>query len=649
MLIAHSLRVAIDVILLALAFGLAFALRFDWSVPPDMLARMFLITPYVVVLQYATLAFYGAPRVSWRFFSLRDLKPFGLAFATSSMVLIFVRMVVPSVFEGEAFASHLLVPVTVVVLDAGMALAFTAAARVLRRAVSEDVEAHGRKARSVPPKRYMNTLLIGAGRGGVSTAQELGRRPDLGIVPVGFVDDDPAKLGMRICGIPVLGRSADLKSIVSRSGADEALITVANARGPAIRRLTALCEDAGLPVRIVPGIHEIVGGTVNLSAIREVAIDDLLGRAPIRLDESSVKRALQAGHVLVTGAGGSIGSELCRQIARFKPHMLILVDSSENNLFNIHRELVGSLEGIELVPLVASVTDRVRMREIFARYRPEVILHAAAYKHVPMMELNPAQAALNNALGTRTVADLADEFEAREFVLVSTDKAVRPSSVMGATKRAAEIYVQALSGRSATRFITVRFGNVLGSAGSVVPIFKEQIARGGPVTITDPRMTRYFMTIPEACQLILQAAQLGRGGEIFMLDMGEPVKILDLARDLISLSGFTPEVDIEIVVSGIRPGEKLTEELWSRAEDILSTPHPSIFVGTSPAKPFEEVRAWYDELEKMRLEATSDWARPFLCRLVPEAQLLSPSVPPSPEVEEVVSSIPAFAMPSTAS
>jgi FlaA1/EpsC-like NDP-sugar epimerase len=267
------------------------------------------------------------------------------------------------------------------------------------------------------------------------------------------------------------------------------------------------------------------------------------------------------------------------------------------------------------------------MRGIFEQLRPQIILHAAAFKHVPMMESNPAQAAINNTLGTRVVADLAHDFGAREFVLVSTDKAVRPSSVMGASKRAAEIYVQSLATRSQTRFITVRFGNVLGSAGSVVPIFKEQIARGGPVTITDPRMTRYFMTIPEACQLILQAARLGNGGEIFMLDMGEPVKILDLARDLISLSGFTPEVDIEIVVTGIRPGEKLKEELWSRAEGTDSTQHPSIFVGTSPPRPYDDVCRWYSRLELMRNETGTDWARPLLNEFVPEASLAADASP----------------------
>jgi FlaA1/EpsC-like NDP-sugar epimerase len=621
-LIARTVRAGIDVLLLALAMVLSFALRFDWAIPDDMIARLTVVTPYVVALQYATLAYFGASRVSWRFVSLRDARPFIFAFATSGAVLVLVRYGVPAFLGTADLASYMLVPFSVIALNAGIGSTLTLGVRAMRRALSEDAEASVRRQHSMPPRRSPRTLLIGAGQGGVITAQELARRPEMGIVAVGFVDDDSAKVGTTICGIPVLGKPADLKSIAARCGAEEALITVAHARGAAIRRLKALCEEAGLPVRIVPGIHELVGGTVNLSSIREVAIDDLLGRAPVQLDESTLQNAIQGSVALVTGAGGSIGSELCRQIGRFKPRRLILVDAAENNLFNIHRELVSALQGIELVPLVGSVTDAVRMREIFAEQAPEMILHAAAYKHVPMMELNPAQAVINNTLGTRVVADLADEFRAREFVLVSTDKAVRPSSVMGASKRAAEIYVQSLATRSSTRFITVRFGNVLGSAGSVVPIFKEQIARGGPVTITDPRMTRYFMTIPEACQLILQAARLGKGGEIFMLDMGEPVKILDLARDLISLSGFTPETDIEIVVSGIRPGEKLTEELWARSEGTMSTEHPSIFMGTSPPQPFEIVNQWIERVELMRSVQGGGWARAMLAEIVPESTIV---------------------------
>jgi len=630
-IVAQTTRVLVDVLLLTGALVVAFGLRFDWSIPKAMLARMYVVTPYVVGLQYASLAVVRAQRASWRYFSLRDTRPFLLAFSLSSATLIIVRYAIPYFFASTVAADYMVVPFSIVLIDAVLAFVSTVGARALRRAVSEDAEQHARA--SLRPRtstKVVRTLLIGAGQGGVVTAQELRRRPDLGILPVGFIDDDPARKGMTVCGIPVLGDSASLKSIVARVKPDEALITIANARGRPIRRLRALCEEVGLAVRIVPGIYEIVGGTVNLASIREVAIEDLLGRPPVRLDENELTLALSDQCVLVTGAGGSIGSELCRQISRFHPSQLLLVDSSENNLFHIHRELVETAS-TSLIPLVGNVTDQTRMRAIFDEYRPVVVFHAAAYKHVPMMEMNPAQALINNTLGTRIVADLADQYACREFVLVSTDKAVRPSSIMGASKRAAEIYVQALGARSSTRFITVRFGNVLGSAGSVIPIFKEQIARGGPITVTDERMTRYFMTIPEACQLIMQAGRLGRGGEIFMLDMGEPVKIVDLARDLISLSGLTPDVDIDIVFSGIRPGEKITEELWSANEGVTATRHPSIFVGNSQPRSLQEIANWFQRLHAMRARADADWVRPALRELIPELALgtAAPSSPPA--------------------
>jgi FlaA1/EpsC-like NDP-sugar epimerase len=627
--VAQATRVLVDVLLLTGSLVLAFGLRFDWSIPKPMLARMYVVTPYVLGLQYALLAAVRAQRASWRYFSLRDTRPFVLAFALSSATLTIARYAIPYLFAGTVAADYMVVPLSIVLIDTVLAFVSTVGARAVRRAVSENAEQHARASlRPQASGKIVRTLLIGAGQGGVVTAQELRRRPDLGILPVGFIDDDPARKGMTVCGIPVLGDSASLKSIVAQVKPDEALITIANARGRAIRRLRTLCEEVGLTVRIVPGIYEIVGGTVNLASIREVAIEDLLGRPPVRLDEKELMLALSGQCVLVTGAGGSIGSELCRQISRFRPSQLLLVDSSENNLFHIHRELIETAT-TSLIPLVGNVIDETRMRAIFGQYRPVAVFHAAAYKHVPMMELNPAQALINNTLGTRIVADLANEYGSREFVLVSTDKAVRPSSIMGASKRAAEIYVQALGARSDTRFITVRFGNVLGSAGSVIPIFKEQIARGGPITVTDERMTRYFMTIPEACQLIMQAGRLGQGGEIFMLDMGEPVRIVDLARDLISLSGLTPDVDIDIVFSGIRPGEKLAEELWSANEGVTATRHPSIFVGNSQARSLQDIASWFQRLHAMRIRTDADWVRPALSELIPELAL-GTAAPSSP-------------------
>ncbi|HSN30115.1 MAG TPA: nucleoside-diphosphate sugar epimerase/dehydratase, partial [Kofleriaceae bacterium] len=410
----------------------------------------------------------------------------------------------------------------------------------------------------------------------------------------------------------------DIRAVAESKRAKRALITIANAPGQQIRRITELCRSAGLDTKIIPGIYEIVGDKVNLSRIREVAIEDLLRRDPVQLDEERVGATIRSRIVLVTGAGGSIGSELCRQICRFGPERLVLVERYENALFEIHRELAAQFPHVPIDPRIGDVCDVVRMTQLFESTHPELVFHAAAHKHVPMMEWNPGEAVKNNIGGTRTVADLADKFGVERFVLVSTDKAVNPSSVMGATKRVAEIYLQALSQRSTTRFVTVRFGNVLGSAGSVVPIFKEQIARGGPVTVTHPDMFRYFMTIPEASQLVLQAGAMGQGGEIFILDMGEPVRIVDLARDLITLSGLRPNDDIEIRYSGMRPGEKLVEELSTDAEHADKTKHPKVFIGRIKAHDWEPVSTGVTALVELARAGDTEQVRAALGDIVPE-------------------------------
>jgi FlaA1/EpsC-like NDP-sugar epimerase len=445
-------------------------------------------------------------------------------------------------------------------------------------------------------------------------------RPDLGLDAVGFLDDDRLKVGTKIGGLNVLGTTAQIAEIAERKRVKRVLITIANAPGPEIRQITLRCAEAGLDTKIIPGIYEIVGNRVNLSRIRDIAIEDLLGREPVDLDEAQVGESIRGRAVMVTGAGGSIGSELCRQVARFTPSRLILVERFENALFEIHRELVGAYPELVIEPRIADVSDAVRMTQIFEAGAPHILFHAAAHKHVPMMEDNPGEAVKNNVGGTRTVAELAARFDIARFVMVSTDKAVNPSSVMGATKRVAEIVCQAqsLAHQSSTRFVTVRFGNVLGSNGSVIPIFKEQIARGGPVTVTHPDMTRYFMTIPEASQLVMQAGSMGQGGEIFILDMGEPVKIVDLARDLITLSGLRPDDDIAIEFSGARPGEKLFEELSTGAESADKTKHPKIFIGRVAHPSLSEVSAKISALLAMADRAAPYVLRAALVQLVPE-------------------------------
>jgi FlaA1/EpsC-like NDP-sugar epimerase len=574
---------------------MAFLLRFEGAIPATMLRTLAWTLPYVVALYFGSMLAFGVHRLAWRYIGLRDMRRIALAVGSSTALLLASRFAAGRFLDlSGGLAFRAVVPIGVTLSTAAFAFLGIIGVRVLRRMLAERDESSSRTRKEADP---IPTMLIGAGRAGVLVVKEMLSRPDLGLVPVGFLDDDPVKVGTVMHGIPVLGTTSELARLCANHGAQQALITIAAVSGKSIRRITNLCEDAAIPVKIIPGLFEIVGGTVNLSRIREVAIEDLLGREPVQLDEDAILRVVKARTVLVTGAGGSIGSELCRQIGRFEPASLMLVEHSENGLFFIERELRMMFPKLDITVHLADIREKPRMDAILRAQKPDVIFHAAAHKHVPMMEANPTEAIKNNVLGTKAIAELADAHGVSEFVMISTDKAVNPTSVMGASKRAAEIVVQALSQRSTTRFVAVRFGNVLGSAGSVVPIFKEQIARGGPITITDPEMKRYFMTIPEACQLVLQAGAMGQGGEIFVLDMGEPVKIIDLARDLIALSGLRVGDDIEIKVTGTRPGEKLFEELALEEEGAERTRHPKVFIGQIKPHPWEAVLEFVRELE----------------------------------------------------
>ena len=615
-LINRTTQRLIDLAVLSLAFWLAFLIRFGWDLPLEFWKRLMFTWPYVVGFQYFVLVGFGIPRFVWRYIGLREAWRILIAISVSSATLLLVRFGAEAVRPHFGWALYAIIPTGVILIDYLLAFLATTGIRALRRLTAEQWASGHRPPRVTPSEP---TLLIGAGEAGVIVAKAIAARPDLGIVPIGFIDDDQSKLGTVLHGLPVLGTTAEIDLIAARRGATQALITMASAAGRDIRRIHDLCERAGLRVKIIPGVSEIVGGTVNLSRIRDVAIDDLLRREPVVLDDGLMVTGLRDRVVLVTGAGGSIGAELCRQIAGYRPKKLILLEQAENGLFQIHRELVQAQPGLAFVPCIADVCDEARMRHVFLEHRPECVFHAAAHKHVPMMEWNPGEAVKNNVFGTRLVADLAHEYGAARFVFVSTDKAVNPTSVMGATKRVAEIYVQALSQRSKTRFATVRFGNVLASAGSVVPIFQEQIAAGGPVTVTHPEMRRYFMTIPEACQLVLQAGVMGEGGEIFVLDMGEPVRIVDLARDLIRLSGLVPDDDIELRFTGLRPGEKLFEELSVAAESADKTRHPKIFIGRLAPHPYDEVVGRLGELQQLvSSEAEPARVRAALAGLVPE-------------------------------
>jgi FlaA1/EpsC-like NDP-sugar epimerase len=632
-LLRRPMQFVLDIAVLLAVFAFSYALRFEFRVPRLWVDRALLQAPLVVGLQVVGLAVAGVYAYIWRYVGLAELRGFGRGLGLAVLPVIAIRLLGHSVLAA---------PWSVVIIDGLLAVGGVVGLRVARRVVYETFERT-----STTPRRKKAVLLIGAGRAGVLAAREITGRGDGDLDIKGFVDDDELKTGSVIHGVKVLGTTRDLPRLVAEHSIDHVVITIARATRPEMRRLLEVCESVPVKARVIPGLWELLQGNVNVSRIRNVEIEDLLGREPVQLDMELVGRFLTERTVVVTGSGGSIGSELARQIARFGPRRLLLLEQAEGALFEIDRELQAKHPGTEIIPVICDVTDAARLDSIFARHRPDVVLHAAAHKHVPMMERNPGEAIKNNVVGTRSVAEAAGRHGVSAFVLISTDKAVNPTSVMGASKRVAELVLQSLQRRFAdTRFVAVRFGNVLGSAGSVIPIFREQILKGGPVTVTHPDMIRFFMTIPEASQLVLQAGAMGQGGEIFVLDMGEPVKILDLAKDMIRLSGLRPNDDIEIAFSGVRPGEKLFEELGTANEAVTKTRHPKIFIGNITGVDADALDASVQHL--LNLAAVDDGAgiRTELRRLLPEA-LIGADVPgvTGPNLSKAPapsSSVPAF-------
>ena len=460
--------------------------------------------------------------------------------------------------------------------------------------------------RAVESGRLKRLLIVGAGDASEELTRSILHKPVAEYEVVGFIDDDPAKQGAFIQGLPVLGTVDRLPKICKERNIEEIAIAMPSATPPELRRVIQVCEGAKIRFRTVPSITDIASGKFKVSQIRDVDINDLLGREVVQLDLDLIEAFARDKTILVTGAGGSIGSEMCRQLCNFDPKLLLLIEQAENPLFEIERELCNRFPKVPIEAVICNITDKIRVEQIFENYKPQVVIHAAAHKHVPLMELNPGEAIKNNIVGTQVVADAADRYGTDNFVMISTDKAVNPTSIMGSSKRIAEMHIQDLSRTSKTHFVTVRFGNVLGSDGSVVPIFEKQIAEGGPLTITHPEMKRYFMTIPEASQLVLQAASMGKGGEIFVLDMGEPVKIVDLARELIILSGFRPGEDIEMVFTSPRPGEKLFEELSIKGENMQPTRHPKIAIWQNIPMDRGELRAGIKELVNIARTSTSN-------------------------------------------
>jgi FlaA1/EpsC-like NDP-sugar epimerase len=525
----------------------------------------------IIALLVKPLVFYwfGLYRRLWIYASVNELKLIILAVTTSSAVVsvIFVVLFWMGMF-GPGFSR------SVLAIDWLLSILLIGGMRFSLRVVSEtNAPRNDEKTRKV--------MLIGAGDAGALVVKEMQKNRQINLEPVGFLDDDPAKQNQSLLGVPVIGKLGDLANALDEHKVDEVIIAIPSAPGRVVRLVADICRLKSVPFRTMPGIYELLGGKVSVSRLREVEITDLLRREPVRIHEELIGEVLQGKRVLVTGAGGSIGRELCRQIARWNATSLILLGHGENSIFEALLELKQDYPALELIPVIADVRDTVRLDAIFSEHRPEVVFHAAAHKHVPLMQINVEEAVANNVLGTRNIVDVADRCGVERLVLISTDKAVHPVNVYGATKRMAEMVVLDAALRTGKAFSVVRFGNVLGSRGSVVPLFKRMIANGGPVQITHPDMFRFFMTIPEAVHLVLQAAAMGKGGEAFLLNMGEQIRILDLAEDLIRLSGLEPGRDIEIVFTGVRPGEKLREELWEADKTYDPTAHPDVFRSTA--------------------------------------------------------------------
>ncbi len=602
----HSIvQLVVDAALVALAYFLAYRLRFDQSVGVPARFQDLLETtlPWVVVLALVVFTLLRIEQKQWRYVTQRDYS--GLLQAVVLLTLAVVGLVAfwkPVTQPSSSGDVTVTIPTGVIALFFLLTLLLVGGVRFIARTLY-DRPLRGFRAR----RDARRVLIVGAGDGGRLTLREILRNPMLDLNPVGFVDDDPLKQSVRVDGVKVLGGTEQLRRILDETEPDEILIAIPSAPGTLRARVVRAGRERGIPVRTLPTVFELLqaGSGAVVRQVREVQVEDILGREPVRMELDRVGAYLSGEVVLVTGAGGSIGAELCRQIARVAPRRLILLDHAEDNLFRIQRELEEDrhVHPSALAAVLADCKEGERMREVLAEFRPTIIFHAAAYKHVGLMEANPVEAVRNNALATRLVARLAGEAGVRAFLLVSTDKAVTPATVMGASKALAEYAVEEMSARfTQTRFATVRFGNVLGSSGSVVPIFRRQIARGGPVTVTDERMTRYFMTIPEAVQLIIRSGSLGKGGEIFVLEMGEPVPILQLARDMIELSGLRPDEDIAIEVVGRRPGEKLHEELFNPSERPQPTPAEKILHAAREQRDPDEVSAWFDEISLLVLE-----------------------------------------------
>jgi FlaA1/EpsC-like NDP-sugar epimerase len=604
------MMVCLDTILVALAHLSAYALRFEGEIPTWQWDNIERTLPFILAAKLFAFYYFNLYRGLWRYTSIVDLQN---VLKAASLASVVVALAILFFYRFQSFSR------SVFIMDWGLTVFLVGGIRVAIRVFTAnhigDLFSFVRSARlhKTPRKRL---LIIGAGDAGEKFLREILDNPRVQYEPVGFLDDDPRKMGKTIHGVPVIGTVADIKDL--SIAYDEILIAIPSARGDEMRHVVEMCERTGKRYRTIPKIGELIEGRITVNTIREVSMEDLIGREKVQLDEDRISAFLRQKRVLITGAGGSIGSELVRQICRYRPEALVLMDFSEFNLYRIEMDCRRRRVRTALNACLADIRDRELMMRLFAHHQPHIVFHAAAYKHVPMQELHPGEAIKTNVLGTRNLVEAALQNGVEYFVLVSTDKAVRPTNVMGASKRLAEQIVQSADTAGPTRFMAVRFGNVIGSSGSVIPLFQQQIAQGGPVTVTHPDITRYFMSIPEAAQLILQAGAMGEGGEIFVLDMGEPVRIADMARDLIRLNGLEPDQDIPIEFIGLRPGEKLYEELITVGEGIVPTGHSKVLVLRGKASDRQALDSRIDRLGEIARASDGGRLKEELKALIPE-------------------------------
>lgn len=573
-----------DVLLISLSVFLSYLLRFDFKITQP----FFSLIPYVAfvysILCTLSFMFFRVYRKIWTYASVEDLSSiFKGTLISSVLFYIFHHFVVFYIFK------ELVVPRSIYLLVPMITLLVIGTSRFIRKLISYTLF-------ELQPN-HRKVLIVGAGRAGSSVYKELVEVKSE-YYPVGFIDDNMNKQNQQISGAPILGTRFDIQKVVREYNIEDIIIAMPSASKSEVANIISICKETGCRVKIIPNVSDIINGKISLNMIKNVSVEDLLGREPVDINLEEISGYIKEKVIMITGAGGSIGSELSRQIASYEPSLLILLGHGENSIYEIEMELKRKCN-LAIIPVIADIQDRERIQEVFSKYRPEVVFHAAAHKHVPLMEGNPFEAIKNNVFGTKNLAECADKYNVKRFVMISTDKAVNPSNIMGVTKKIAEMMVQGLDSISQTQFSAVRFGNVLGSRGSVIPLFKRQIEEGGPVTVTHPEMVRYFMTINEAVKLVIQAGALATGGEIFILDMGKPVKISDLAHDLVRLSGLEPNKDVNIIYTGIRPGEKLYEEIFTHEEGGAATKHDRIYVGKRTLVSYDELEFYLRKLEQL--------------------------------------------------